>query len=254
MIAIRTKEEIEIMAEGGKRLAGVIKALKGMVAIGVKTADLDREAKRLIEEAGCKPAFLGYKPGGAGKPYPATICASVNDGVVHGLPSNYALQDGDILKLDLGLVYKDYYSDSAITVPVGNISKQYQKLISVTREALEKGIAAARAGNTLGDIGHAIGSFVDMNGFSVVHSLTGHGIGKRLHEDPYVFNEGKPGDGEELKVGMVLALEPMVAAGRGRVRQLSDDSFVTADGSMAAHFEHTIAITERGAKILTLPS
>lgn len=251
MIIIKTEDEIRIMAEAGRRLANVVKALKEMAKVGVTTADIDREAGRLIQEAGCSPAFLNYKPGGAGKPYPATICASLNSGVVHGLPSGYKLKSGDILKLDLGLVYEKFYSDMAITVPIGKVSPDGLELISATRKALEKGIAAAKPGNTLGDIGYAIGNFVKKSGFSVAEGLTGHGIGRKLHEDPYVFNEGLPGEWDVLKPGMVLALEPMVCAGKPKVKQLEDDSFVTADGSMAAHFEHTVAITEAGHKVLT---
>ena len=251
MILIKTEEEIKIMAEAGKRLALVVRALKAMAKVGVTTNEIDREAKRLIEASGSIPAFLNYRPSGAGRPYPATICASINSGVVHGLPSDYKLKSGDLLKLDLGLIYEKFYSDMAITIPIGKVSKEDQELISVTREALEKGIAAVQPGNTLGDIGYAIGSFVKKNGFSVVDGLTGHGIGRKLHEDPYVFNEGLPGEWDVLKPGMVLALEPMVCAGKPRAKQLEDDSFVTADGSNAAHFEHTIAITEKGHRILT---
>ena len=251
MILIKTEEEIKIMAEAGKRLALVVRALKAVAKEGVTTREIDREAKRLIEESGSVPAFLNYRPSGAGRPYPATICASINSGVVHGLPSDYKLKSGDLLKLDLGLIYEKFYSDMAITIPIGKVSKEDQELISVTREALEKGIAAVQPGNTLGDIGYAIGSFVKKNGFSVVDGLTGHGIGRKLHEDPYVFNEGLPGEWDVLKPGMVLALEPMVCAGKPRAKQLEDDSFVTADGSNAAHFEHTIAITEKGHRILT---
>ena len=239
------------MAEAGKRLALVVRALKAVAKEGVTTREIDREAKRLIEESGSVPAFLNYRPSGAGRPYPATICASINSGIVHGLPSDYKLKSGDLLKLDLGLIYEKFYSDMAITIPIGKVSKEDQELISVTREALEKGIAAVQPGNTLGDIGYAIGSFVKKNGFSVVDGLTGHGIGRKLHEDPYVFNEGLPGEWDVLKPGMVLALEPMVCAGKPRAKQLEDDSFVTADGSNAAHFEHTIAITEKGHRILT---
>jgi methionyl aminopeptidase len=251
MIFIKTEEEIKIMAEAGRRLALVVRALKAMAKEGVTTNEIDREAKRLIEESGSIPAFLNYRPGGADRPYPATICASINSGIVHGLPSDYKLKSGDLLKLDLGLIYEKFYSDMAITVPIGKISREDQELISVTREALERGIAAAKPGNTLGDIGYAIGSFVKKSGFSVADGLTGHGIGRKLHEDPYVFNEGLPGEWDVLKPGMVLALEPMVCAGKPRVRQLEDDSFVTVDGSMAAHFEHTVAITEKGHRILT---
>lgn len=252
MISIKTGKELELMAEAGRRLAQVMAELKKLPRIGLTTNEIDREAKRLIEESGCKPAFLGYTPGGAGKPYPATICASINEGVVHGLPTDYALRDGDILKLDLGLIYQGLYSDMAITVGIGGISKNDQKLISVTREALMKGIAAAKSGNTLGDIGFAIETHVKTNSFSVVDALTGHGIGRELHEDPYVFNYGKLGSGKKLWPGMVLAIEPMVSAGGAKVKQLKDDSFITADKSNAAHFEHTIAITENGPKILTL--
>lgn len=251
MTLLKTEEEIKIMAEAGRRLARVVKALKAMVGEGITTKEIDVEAKRLIEEAGCIPAFLNYKPGGASRAYPATICASINSGIVHGLPSNYKLKSGDLLKLDLGLIYEKFYSDMAVTLPIGKVSKENLELISVTREALERGIAAAQPGNTLGDIGYAIGSFVKKNKFSVVEGLTGHGIGRKLHEDPYVFNDGRPGEWDVLKPGMVLALEPMVAAGKSRIRQLEDDSFVTADGSMAAHFEHTVVITEKGNKILT---
>lgn len=251
MINLKTEEEIEIMAEAGRRLARVMAELKKHVKMGVTTLELDREAKRLIEAEGCVPAFLGYTPGGAGNPYPFTLCSSVNEGVVHGLPSKYVLKSGDILKLDLGLIYKDFYSDMAITLGLGGITKEEQKLLSVTREALDRGIKAAKPGNTLGDIGYAIGSFIRANSFSIIKTLTGHGIGRELHEDPYVFNYGDPGKGEILEPGMVLALEPMVTMGSPKVRQLSDDSFVTVDKSNAAHFEHTIVITEDGSRILT---
>ena len=195
MISIKTEEEIEIMAEAGKRLAKVVSGLKNLAKPGIKTIEIDAEAERLIRSLECVPAFLGYTPGGAGEPYPATVCSSVNDGVVHGRPTKYELKSGDILKIDLGLIYKGYYSDMAITLGVGKISEEEQKLISVTREALQLGIAAAKPGNTLGDIGFAIESFVKKNGFAVVDDLTGHGIGKKLHEDPYVYNVGHPGEG-----------------------------------------------------------
>lgn len=251
MIHLKTPEEIEIMAEAGKRLARVLATLKEVVKVGLTTAEIDAEALRLIMEAGCEPAFLGYTPGGAEHPYPATICASVNEGVVHGLPSDYELEDGDLLKLDMGLIYQGFYADMAITLGLGKISKEHQKLISTTRESLYKGIEAAKAGNRLGDIGFAVQAYVEKNGFSVIETLTGHGIGRRLHEDPYVFNYGEPGEGEKLVPGMVIAIEPMVSVGKAKVQQKKDDSFVTADGSFAAHFEHTVAITEKGPRILT---
>lgn len=251
MVILKTPAEIEIMAEGGRRLAQVIGGLKKEVRAGVTTLFLDKLAMKLIKECGAEPAFLGYRPHGSLKPYPHTICASLNDVVVHGLPSDYVLKDGDVLKLDLGLKCGGFYVDSAVTVPVGSVSREAQKLIHVTREALDVGIAEARSGKAVGDIGHAIERFVAKNGFSVVRSLTGHGIGRELHEEPQVLNFGRKGTGEELMPGMVLAIEPMVAAGSGATKQLADESFVTADGSLAAHFEHTIAVTERGPRILT---
>jgi len=251
MITLKAPHEIEVMREAGRKLARVLSALKAEVKPGVKTLDLDTRARELIESEGARPAFLGYQPSGAEKPFPATICVSMNETVVHGLPSDYVIKEGDLVKLDLGLIHRGFYSDAAVTVKVGEVSEKAAKLVWVTEEALKKGIAAAKIGNTLGDLGAAIGNFVKDNGFEVVKTLTGHGIGRDLHEDPYVFNFGRPGEGEELKEGMVLALEPMVTAGGARVRQLEDDSFVTADGSLAAHFEHTVAITKNGPEVLT---
>lgn len=239
------------MAEGGRRLASVIEGLKKEVRAGVTTLFLDKLARKLIKECGAEPAFLGYRPAGSLKPYPYAICASLNDVVVHGLPSDYVLKDGDLLKLDLGLKYKGFYSDSAVTVPVGNIGREAQRLIKVTRESLGVGIAEARPGKTVGDIGHAIERFVTKNDFSVVRSLTGHGIGRDLHEDPQVLNFGRKGTGEELMPGMVLAIEPMVAIASGATRTMPDESFVTTDGSLSAHFEHTVVITGAGSRVLT---
>jgi methionyl aminopeptidase len=251
MIHIKSEEEIKIMREAGKRLAAVMAELKEFPEAGMPTLEIDFLAKKLIEEQGCRPAFLGYKPHGAARAYPFTTCISINSTVVHGLPSDYVLKNGDLLKIDLGLVYEKYYSDMAITLPVGDVSSEAKKLIAVTEEALYLGIKAAEAGKHLGDIGFAIHSRVKTAGFSIVDSLTGHGVGKNLHEDPYVFNFGKPGDGERLVPGMVLALEPMTAAGGRAVRQFADDSFVTADKSLSAHFEHTILIADDGPEILT---
>lgn len=239
------------MREAGKKLARVLAALTEEVRTGMKTSDLDVRAQELIKAEGARPAFLGYRPSGADKPFPATICVSINETVVHGQPSDYVIKEGDLVKLDLGLIHRGFYSDAAVTIKAGEVSEKAAKLTWVTEEALKKGIAAAKIGNTLGDLGASIGNFVKENGFEVVKTLTGHGIGRELHEDPYVFNFGRPGEGEELKEGMVLALEPMVTAGGARVRQLKDDSFITADGSLAAHFEHTVAITKNGPEILT---
>lgn len=249
---VKTPEEIKIMREAGVRLARVIKALKPEIKAGVKTIDLDRKALELIKAEGCKPAFLGYQPGGAEAPFPFTVCASVNETVVHGLPSDYEIKDGDLVKIDLGLIHEGFYSDSAITVGVGDISAEEKKLIKVTEEALWKGIKECIPGNTLGDIGYAIGTHAEKFGFGVIRDLVGHGIGTALHEDPHVFNFGKPGHGQELVEGMVLAIEPMISLGGWKIRQKPDDSFVTADGSKAAHFEHTVAITSKGPKVLTV--
>jgi methionyl aminopeptidase len=251
MITLKSPEEIGMMAEGGKILGMVLRELEAAVRIGVSTKALDAMAYKLILDAGAKPAFLHYRPTGAAHGYPATLCASVNDGIVHGLPSKRILQEGDILKLDLGLRYKGFYSDAAVTVGVGKINTEAKDLIRATKAALAAGVNEARTGKTLGDIGFAIETIAKKNGFSVVEGLTGHGIGKALHEDPYVFNFGRRGDGETLKSGMVIAIEPMFAAGSGAIRELSDDSYVTMDGSLAAHFEHTVAITEKGPRILT---
>jgi methionyl aminopeptidase len=250
---IKSKEEIAIMREAGRKLGRVLARLEKIVRPGVTGLALDSAATDYIREEHAKPAFLNYKPNGASKAYPATLCFSVNDVVVHGVPSEYKVADGDLIKLDLGLVHEGFYADAAITVPVGNVSKKARELVEVTRQALERAVAMAKPGNTLGDIGHAIESFVVRHGFSVVDALTGHGIGRKLHEDPWVMNRGVPGKGEPLIAGMVIAIEPMIAIGKPAVRQLkSDESYATKDGSLSAHFEHTVAITENGAEILTV--
>lgn len=251
MITLKTPAEIEAMREGGKRLAAILETLKKETKAGIMTNYLDTLGSELIRESGGRPAFLGYRPSGSSKPYPATICVSVNDVVVHGMPSLYVIKEGDIVKLDLGLMYEGLYVDAAVSVAVGEIPKEARVLLQKTEEALYTAIKEARLRNTLGDIGFAVSEVVHMTPFSIVKSLTGHGIGRELHEDPYVFNEGRRGQGMRLEEGMVLAIEPMVAIGSGEVKQLSDDSFVTADGSLTAHFEHTVAITKQGPEILT---
>jgi methionyl aminopeptidase len=248
---LRTPQEIEIMAEGGNHLAAVLQQLKKEVKPGVSTLALDKIAHDLIIAAGDTPAFLNYRPAGAQRAYPYTLCASVNDVIVHGQPSQYILADGDIIKLDLGLKHKGLYLDSAITVAVGAVSGKAKKLMAVTEEAMYAGIKEATPGHTLGDIGFAIQKVVVRNGFSVAEGLTGHGIGTVLHDDPTVFNFGQKGRGEKLVAGMVLAIEPMVSAGLGNILQLKDESYGMADSSLSAQFEHTIAITENGPVILT---
>lgn len=250
-VHLKTPEEIEIMAEGGRRLAHVLAELKKAVKPGITTASLDARARELLAEVECEAAFLDYKPSGAGRAFPAALCTSVNDTIIHGIPSEYVLKEGDVVKLDMGLIHEGFYLDSAITVGVGKIDKDVAALLRATRESLEVGVKAAKPGRTLGDIGAAIQERVERDGFSVAQGLIGHGIGHNLHEDPNVFNVGRSGAGEALKPGMVLAIEPMAAAGKGKVKQLKDDTFVTADGSMSAHFEHTVAITKDGPRILT---
>jgi len=239
------------LRQSGLILASVLELLKDTARVGVKLSHLDELARRLIEEAGGKPAFLGYRPEGALKPYPASICTSVNETLVHGLPTNYILKSGDVLKLDAGVNYKGYFTDAAITVPMGEVSSEAKKLIQTTKEALEKGIEACVPGNRSGDIGHAIESVVKKHGFAVIQNLTGHGVGFALHEEPDIYNFGEKGKGIVLEPGMVLAIEPMVAVKSSRVLQKEDDSFVTEKGDLSAHFEHTVAITEKGPEILT---
>lgn len=252
MALIKSEADIAIMAEAGRRLAHVLARVRDSVRAGIRPVDLDALAKKLIEEGGDAPAFLGYTPGGTEKPYPATLCVSKNDVVVHGVPDTVPLRDGDVVKLDLGLVHEGWYADAACTVIIGSVSQRTHELVAVTEEALAKGIAAAVPGNTVGDIGHAVQAFVEEHGFGVVRALTGHGVGRELHEDPNVPNYGKAGEGHRLEPGMVIAIEPMVSAGNYKVVKRPDDGYATADGSLSAHFEHTVAITKEGPKILTI--
>lgn len=248
---IKTPEQIALMAEAGKRLSGVLDVLVTMVRPGITTEEIDARALEIIRAGGDEPSFLGYAPAGADKPYPATLCASVNASVVHGLPNSRPLEEGDILTLDLGLIHKGWHADSARTIPVGKIPPRVQELITATEEALQAGIAAAKPGHHLGDVGYAIHQVARKYKVNVVEGLGGHGIGRALHEAPYVANTGKPGAGQRLKPGMVIAIEPMFSLGSRMIQQLADDSFVTFDGSLSAHSEHTVAITTEGPVILT---
>lgn len=257
MVFIKTSEEIEILREGGKNLAMVLYKVKDMVKAGISTKDLDLYAEKLIRELGDTPAFLNYRPAGAKIPFPASLCVSVNEEVVHGIPSaKRTLEEGDIVAIDLGLKHKGLFTDMAITVGVGKVSVASQKLMEITEQALQIGINAAQAGNTVGDIGYAVESFVraqkDGKKYGIVEVLSGHGVGRAIHEDPYIPNFGKRGKGEKLVPGMVIAIEPMVNLGTKNVT-LDDDgyTFRTADGKNSAHFEHTILITEGEAEILT---
>jgi methionyl aminopeptidase len=250
-VEIKSRKEIDIMREAGIILAAALKATEAAVAPGVSTAELDKVAESEIRKRKATPAFIGYRG------FPATICISINSEVVHGIPKkDRILREGDIVSLDLGCIWKGFYSDSAVTVtvPVGKISKQAADLIEATRVSLEKGIEQMIVGNRLGDIGYAVQQAVEPKGYSVVRSFVGHGIGRALHESPAVPNYGKAGSGLRLAEGMVLAVEPMVNKGGPDVRILDDGwTAVTTDGSLSAHFEHSIAVTADGPKILTLP-
>lgn len=247
MINIKTPEEIQIMAEGGKILATVLAEVEKMAKPSITTLELDRAAEALILKHGAKPAFKGYDN------FPFSLCTSVNDVIVHGLPSKYVLKEGDIVGLDLGVLYKGYNTDMALTVGIGNISFEAKRLLKVTEKALKIGIKKARPGNTTGDLGNTIQRYIEDQGYSVVRDLCGHGIGKEVHEDPTIPNYGQRHKGVMLKEGMVICIEPMVTMGDFRLRQSPDGyGFSTKDGKLAAHFEHTLAITKDGAKVLTV--
>lgn len=248
---IKNKELIEKIRYSGKILGIVLRGIKKRAIPGVTLLELDKFARESIIESGATPAFLGYKPYGAHVPYPATICASINDVIVHGVPTNYQLRNGDILKVDLGVNWQGGISDAAITIAVGEVSSKALNLMKATEMALYEGIKAARAGNTLGDVGYAIEKTVKKHKFFIADGLTGHGVGEELHEDPVVHNFGKPGRGLILKEDMVLAIEPMTSISTPRIVQLDDDSYATADGSISAHFEHTILIKKGEPEILT---
>ncbi len=248
-IELKTTEEIALIREASLIVHDILQECMRAVAPRVTTAEIDRLAEARTAERGARPAFKGYHG------FPASICISVNDEVVHGIPSSKrVLREGDIVGLDFGVVYRGYYGDAALSVPVGEVSEAAARLLEITRLALDRAISAAVPSNRLGDIGAAVQTFVEGHGYSVVRDFVGHGIGKRLHEAPQVPNFGAAGTGVRLRPGMVLALEPMVNAGGPDVRTLADGwTAVTADGSLSAHFEHTIAITEKGPEILSLP-
>ncbi|HXG55688.1 MAG TPA: type I methionyl aminopeptidase [Vicinamibacterales bacterium] len=246
MIVCKSPAEIDAMRAASALVADVLAELAVMVAPGVSTLDLDVEAERLVRAAGAEPAFKGYRG------YPCTLCASTNDEVIHGIPSRRALVEGDIVSLDMGVKQHGFFGDSAVTVPVGRVSDQAQLLLRVTQESLDKGIAQVRLGGRVSDIGHAVQQHVEAHGFSVVREFVGHGIGAALHEEPQIANYGDPGRGPRLAEGMTLAIEPMVNAGRPSVKVLADGwTAVTRDGSLSAHFEHTVAVTKDGPLVLT---
>jgi len=247
VILLKSARELEHMREAGRILAEVKERLKALVRPGTSTKDIDEDIESFIVGKGAVPAFKGYRG------YPATVCTSINNEVVHGIPSaKRKLKDGDIIGLDLGCIVEGYYGDCAITLPVGPVPERVQELLDVTRESLDKAIGQCRAGNRIGDISYAVQAHCESHGFGVVRAFVGHGIGRALHEEPQVPNFGEAGRGPVLKAGMVLAIEPMVTMGSWEVRVLEDGwTAVTVDGSLAAHFEDTIAITANGPEVLT---
>lgn len=253
MISIKRPQEIEKMRRAGRIVADVIMLLRERIRPGISTADIDRAAEEYIRKSGAIPSEKGYKVPGIPDPYPASVCTSVNDEVVHGIPSeDRYLVDGDIVSVDIMACLDGYHGDACYSYPVGEISPERQALLDITRQSLDRAIDAARAGNTLGDIGHAVESLIIPAGYGLVREYSGHGIGKKPHEAPLVPNYGRPGRGITLKAGMTLAIEPMVMAGREDLIQGPDGWLVsTADGSDAAHFERTVLITEGSPEILT---
>ena len=253
-MTIINDNERKDLIEGGKRLAVVLEALRTKVAPGVMAEELDDLAERLIREGGDEPCFLGYTPEGANRQYPASLCVSVNDEVVHGIPNESAkmLKEGDIVGLDLGLRHNGVIVDAAITVPVGEVSEEAKKLLAATEQALVAGVAQAVPGNHMGDISHAIQEEIESAGFTVVRELGGHGVGELVHEEPFIPNFGRPGEGLLLTEGMVFALEPIASTGKAAVVLAPDGyTFRTKDGSLSAHFEHTILLQKGGARIIT---
>ncbi len=245
-IPLKTKEQIETMARGGKILAKILNEVKLEAKPGTKLADLEVKAKELIKKNNAKPAFLGQDG------YPAVLCTCPNDMIVHGVPGEYILQNGDILSLDLGIQYEGLFTDMAVTVGVGEIDEEKTRLIRVTKKALKRAIKKMRPGNTIGDIGNTIERYVKKRGMYVIKELCGHGIGKDLHEEPDILNYGSRGTGPVLKEGMVLCVEPMVSLGTEHIKLGKDGTaYFTLDGSLVAHFEHTIAITKNGCRVLT---
>lgn len=246
MISIKTEKEIQIMKKSGNILSRVMKELKKKVKPGITTKELDRVTETLIFKSGAQTAFKDYEG------FPTTLCISVNQVVVHGIPSDYKLKEGDIISLDLGVKYKDFFSDMAITVPVGKINYETLRLLKVTKKALKLGIKKASIGNTFGDIGETVQKYVESQGFNVVRELCGHGIGRELHEEPQILNYAEKHKSEKIKQGMVFCIEPMVTVGDWRLKKSADGfGYETKDGSLSAHFEHTIAVTKNGSQVLT---
>ena len=250
-ITIKSDKEIELMRQAGKVVAQAKVRVREAVRPGVTTGELDRVAEDEIRGLGATPSFKGYAPYGM-SPFPATICASINEEIVHGIPGNRVLRSGDVLSVDVGAIVEGFHGDSAFTMGVGEISEEARRLIDATREALERGIAQVRAGARVGDISHAVQSYAEGLGYAVVRQYVGHGIGRAMHEEPQVPNYGSPRRGFVLRKGMAVAIEPMLNLGGWETAQLSDGwTVATADGSLSAHFEDTVVITSKGAEVLT---
>ena len=245
MISIKTSEEIKVMAEGGKILSGIIKELALKVRPGITTKELEKFAEELILKSGGKCNFKGYQG------FPSCLCTSVNEEIVHCSPSNKVLKEGDIVTLDVGILWKSFHTDMAVTLPVGKVSPEAQRIVRVTKKALKRGVKKAKVGNTFGDIGNTIQRYVEGQGYNVVRELCGHGIGRELHEEPKVLNYGKRRTGPELVEGMVFCIEPMVTAGHWKLKKTDDHCFATQDSSLSAHFEGMVAITKDGPQVLT---
>jgi methionyl aminopeptidase len=247
MVILKSPDEVEKMSRSCRIVAETLRDLEGIVRPGISTRDIEIFVEKAVAAKGAVPAFKGYRN------YPASVCTSVNDQVVHGIPSDAVLKDGDIVSIDLGVYLDGFYGDGAITLPVGTVSPLAERLIRVTRKALTLGIGMVKPGHRVSDISHAIQQHVEQNGFSVVRSFVGHGIGRSLHEEPQIPNFGEPGRGPRLREGMTLAIEPMVNEGGHEVTILDDGwTAVTSDGSLSAHWEHTVAVTKNGARILTI--
>ncbi|MBI5421162.1 MAG: type I methionyl aminopeptidase [Parcubacteria group bacterium] len=251
-VRLKTKQQIKDLREGGKRLASILNTLTKETHEGVSLLHLDQLAEKLIKKVEGKPAFKGYTPSAATEPYPNTLCTSLNSVAVHERPTSYRLKGGDVLSIDIGMIYKNLITDMAVTLAIGNIPKHAQKLITTAQEALDEAIRISIPNNTIGDIGNTVQTHVHKAGFKVLRELTGHGVGFALHEDPYVYNFGKPHAGLVLEPGLVIAIEPIISESTEYIIQRHDESFATADNSLAAHFEHSIAITENGPLVLTV--
>jgi methionyl aminopeptidase len=254
VVILKSRDEIEIMREAGRVVAHALEAVQAAAKPGVSLRELDELGEATIRGEGATPSFLGYQPRFAPTPFPGTLCLSPNNVIVHGIPDRYRLRPGDLLSIDCGAIVDGYHGDAAITVPIGEIDQAAARLLETTRLGLETGIAQARAGNRLSDISHAVGQVAHAAGYGIVLDFGGHGIGRVMHEDPSVLNDGRPGRGLRLREGLVLAIEPMFNEGGGAYSVKPDGwALITSDGSRSAHFEHTVAITEDGPRILTVP-